>query len=312
VRRVAHRRTPPVFGRSAVRSDREAGGYTRAAGGSAEPPCRLRTICRPSAREADEARVSEARAATRRRRASRASSGSSDMTPPRALNILVPGTLRPPPRHHGRASKAIHRGPDANTRRQTKRQPAVHAIPDAGRAPSAWKRAVSASLLPFHGCRSCQGRDRALADARGSSGPGVSPGPVETPAYRWSSGASARGRPRALAPALVQSRRRLPGYRVTPPAAPQGRQAQDIIQWRRGRTPRRISPVGDVGRLAAESRVRAQIPPEDVVGDLLRERIAEPQAVHPLAGAGVEDLALAAAVDHHHAASAADPVDRLG
>jgi hypothetical protein len=46
--------------------------------------------------------------------------------------------------------------------------------------------------LLSHGCRSGTGSDHKLADARSSSGSGVTSGPVETPAYEQSSGASAR------------------------------------------------------------------------------------------------------------------------
>ena len=44
----------------------------------------------------------------------------------------------------------------------------------------AWIRAVTASLLPFHGCRSRTGSDHAAADARSSSDAGMSCVPHET------------------------------------------------------------------------------------------------------------------------------------
>src|SRR5829696_10175015 len=53
--------------------------------------------------------------------------------------------------------------------RTRKEERAAGAEEDRRRARVAWIRAVSASLLPCHGCRNGTGYDRAPADARTSS-----------------------------------------------------------------------------------------------------------------------------------------------
>jgi hypothetical protein len=90
--------------------------------------------------------------------------------------------MRPPRDYHSRTARAalpLRATPSCVGRKAAARRPCD--VPTS-RAPIAWIRAVSPSLLPCHGCRSGTGYDRAPADTRRSSRASAWPKPPGTPA----------------------------------------------------------------------------------------------------------------------------------